>query len=108
MSSKKSLDRNSSSIVILKQISTQILMSRMFRLLRIFISLILVLENKTTAIIKTTNDVIEVYVIEYYEMSYMNQFQSNKWWFSMMMMIRSDFDDFHDFTACHRSTAFPD
>jgi hypothetical protein len=48
--------------VILKQIATQILMSRMSR---IFTSLILVLENKTTAIIKTTNDVIEVYVIEY-------------------------------------------
>jgi hypothetical protein len=51
--------------MILKQIFTQILMSRMSRLLRIFISLILVLENKTTAIIKTTNDVIDVYVIEY-------------------------------------------
>jgi hypothetical protein len=51
--------------VILKQIATQILMFRMLRLLRIFIPLILVLENKTTAIIKTTNDVIEVYVIEY-------------------------------------------
>ncbi len=32
----------------------------MFRLLRIFISLFLVLENKTTAIIKLTNDVIEI------------------------------------------------
>jgi hypothetical protein len=51
--------------VILKQIFTQILMFRMLRLLRIFTPLILVLENKTTAIIKTTNDVIEVYVIEY-------------------------------------------
>ncbi len=51
--------------MILKQIATQILMFRMLRLLRIFIPLILVLENKTTAIIKTTNDVIEVYVIEY-------------------------------------------
>jgi hypothetical protein len=40
-------------------------MLRLLRLLRIFISLILVLENKTTAIIKITNDVIEVYVIEY-------------------------------------------
>ncbi len=51
--------------MILKQIFTQILMFRMLRLLRIFTPLILVLENKTTAIIKTTNDVIEVYVIEY-------------------------------------------
>jgi hypothetical protein len=108
MSSKKSFDKNSSSIVILKQIFTQIFMSRMFRLLRIFISFILVLENKITAIIKITNDVIEVYIIEYYEMSYMNQFQSNKWWFSMMIIIKSDFDDFHDFIACHRFTAFFD
>ncbi len=54
-----------------KQIPKQILMSRMSRMsrmLRIFTPprpLILVLENKTTALTKARNDVIEVYVIEY-------------------------------------------
>jgi hypothetical protein len=62
---KNSFDKYSSSIVIFKHIFTQIFMFRMLRLLRIFTSLFLVLENKTSAIIKFTNDVIEVFVIEY-------------------------------------------
>jgi hypothetical protein len=47
---------------IFDQVLMQILMPRM---LRIFIPLILVLEIKLTAIIKATNDVIEVHVREY-------------------------------------------
>jgi hypothetical protein len=42
------------------------------------------LENQITAIITTANDVSENNI---YQMSFMNQFQSNKWRFSVMMMM---------------------
>jgi hypothetical protein len=41
-------------------------------------------ENQITATITTTNDVSGSNI---YQMSYLNQFQSNKWRFSVMMMM---------------------
>jgi hypothetical protein len=58
------------------------------------------LEIQITAIITITNDVSEDNI---YQMNYMNQFQSNEWWFSvMMMMINSINDWFWWFCLTHR------
>jgi hypothetical protein len=48
------------------------------------------LENQISATITATNDVSEGNI---YQMSYMNQFQSNKWRFSVMMMMINLIDD---------------
>ncbi len=57
-------------------------------------------ENQITAIITATNDVSEDNI---YQIGYMNQFQSNKWWFSMMMMMINLINDwFWWFSRAHR------
>ncbi len=67
------------------------------------------LENQITAIITATNGVSEG---DTYQMGYMNQFQSNKWWFSVMVMVINLIDGWFWWltvcSACHVCTAFPD